>query len=159
MRTDHKPARPGRVAVAALCLLFAAEVARTLTSPRVGDLAAWYVALFAPFIILFMLVLWHPDLPPLVLHLYLVLQCALTWVLLSLNPEIDFVTTLFNALAAQVALVFTGRTRWTWVAILALSGPIALMIFLGPIRGLALGISAMAFGIAIPAIVAFNEEL
>ncbi len=158
MKTARR-ARPGRIAVAALCLLFAAEVARTLTTPRVGNLAAWYVAFFAPFIILFMAVLWHPDLPPRVLHLYLLLQCALTGVLLALNPEIDFVTSLFDALAYQVALIFVGRTRWTWVAVLALSSPLSLMILLGPVRGLALGLSGMAFAIILPALVAVNEEL
>ncbi len=155
----YKPIKPGRVAVAAICLLFAAEVARTLTTPRVGELGAWYVALFAPFFILFMLVLWHPNLPPLVLHLYFIQQCALTWVLLSLNPEIDFITTLFNGLSYQVALVFIGRARWAWVTLLAFMVPGSLMILLDPVRGLALGLPAMAFAIVLPALVAANAEL
>ncbi len=155
----QKPQKPGRIAIAALCLLSAAEVARTLTTPRVGDLAAWYAALFAPFFILFILVLWHPDLPPVVRHLYLILQCALFWALLSLNPDIDFVTALLDMLAYQVALLFTGRTRWLWVGLLALLAPVSLMILIEPIRGLLLGLTPMAFAIALPALVAVNEEL
>ncbi len=158
MNTDRKY-RPGRIAVAVMCLLFIAEIARTLTSPHVGNLAAWYLALFAAFIILFVVVLWHPDLPDPVLHVYFALQCGQILVLLSLNPEIDFLCALFNMLSYQAALVFTGRTRWLWAGILALLVPGSLMLFLPPLRGLALGLSTMAFAIVLPAYIVVNEEL
>ncbi len=155
----YRKYRPGRIAAAVMCLLFIAEIARTLTSPHVGNLAAWYLALFAPFILLFVVVLWRPDLPDLVLHLYFALQCTLIFALLSLNPEIDFLCALFNMLSYQAALVFTGRTRWLWAGILTLFVPGSLMLFLPPLRDLALGLSTMAFAIVLPAYIVVNEEL
>ncbi len=151
--------KPGRIAIGVMCLLFMAEIARTLTSPHVGNLTARYLALFAPRIILFVVVLWHPDLPNLVLHVYFALQSALILALISLNPEIDFLCALFNMLSYQAALVFTGRTRWLWTGILALLVPGSLMLFMPPLRGLALGLSTMAFAIVLPAYIVVNEEL
>ncbi len=157
--TSYRKSKPGRIALAVMCLLFIAEIGRTLTSPHVGNLAARYLALFVPFIILFTVVLWHPDLPDLVLHVYLALQSALILALLSLNPEIDFLCALFNMLSYQAALVFAGRTRWLWAGILALLVPGSLMLFMPPFRGLALGLSTMAFAIVLPAYIVVNEEL
>ncbi len=156
---SFRKARPGRIAIAVMGLLFIAEIGRTLTSPHVGNLTAWYLALFAPFIILFVVVLWHPDLPDFVLHGYFALQCALILALLSLNPAIDFLCALFNMLSYQAALVFTGRTRWLWAGILALLVPGSLIVFMPPLRGLALGLSTMAFAIVLPAYIVVNEEL
>ncbi len=159
MDSLYKPLKPGPMAIAAICLLSAAEVARTLTSPQIGELAGWYVALFTPFFLLFAVVLWHPDLPRLALHLYLLFQSVLILALLALNPEIDFITALFVMLAYQAALVFNGRTRWLWSGALALLVPLSLMVLLAPLKGLAVGLPPMAFAIAFPAYVAVNQEL
>ena len=152
-----KAIKPSRAGVIALYLIYAAEVARTLTSPRIED-EGWYVALFLLFLVLFTAVLWRPDIPRALLHLYLIAQCAITLALLARNPELDFVTALFPFLAYQAALVFPSRTRWVWVGILfALTGG-SLMVFLDPIRGLALSLTTMAFCIVLPAFVVANEQ-
>ncbi len=153
------PLRPGRTAVAAICLLFAAIVARTLNSPRVGELAPWYLALFATFFILYTLTLLRPGLPAAVQHLYLTLQCGLIFALLSLNPEIDFMASLFPLLSYQAALIFKGRRIWLWVGMRALLTPASLMVLMDPAKGLALGLSTLPFVIILPAFVVANEEL
>lgn len=151
------PIRPGRAGILALYFLYAAEVARTLTSPGVTDVAP-YAALFALFIVLFTVVLWRPNLPRVVLHLYLVVQCAITLLLLALDPALDLVTTLYAFVAYQVALVFPSPIRWMWVGtVVALTGG-SLMIAEGPVQGLAMGLITMAACIALPALVVANEQ-
>jgi signal transduction histidine kinase len=157
MNSHSTPLKPGRTAVIAIYLVFGAEVARTLTSPKVGNLATWYLGLFLPFIVLLTAVLFRPCIYPGLLHLYFVIQSALTLALLSLNPQLDLITALFALLSYQVALVFTGRTRWTWVGILVLLTPGSLLFYLG-LRGLALGLVPMAVGIVLPTYVAVVEE-
>ena len=141
----------------AIYLAFVAEVARTLTSPKIGDLSVWYLALFLPLILLFTAVLLRPGIHRGLLHLYFLVQSAIVLVLLSLNPQLDFVTTLFVLLSYQAALVFTGPTRWMWVGILVLLTPGSLTFYLG-LKGLALGLVTMAFGIVLPAYVTVIEE-
>jgi len=158
MDPSSNPRKPGRTASVGIYLTLAAEVARTLTSSRVGDRSAQYIALFAVLIILYSIVLWRPDIPSVLLHLYFGVQSALTLLLLALNPEIDFVTTVFALLSFQAALVFSGASRWVWVGILVSLIPGSLMFFLGPLRGIALGLVTMAAGIVLPAFVAVSEE-
>jgi signal transduction histidine kinase len=149
--------KPGRTAVIAIYLFLAAEVARTLTSPKVGNLAAWYLTLFLPFVILLTAMLWRPDIHIGLRHLYFVVQSALTLALLSLNPQLDLITALFAMLSYQVAMVFTGGTRWVWVGILALLTPGSLLFYLG-LRGLALGLVPMAIGLVLATYVAVIEQ-
>ncbi len=152
------PTRPGRVGIAALYLLLAALVARTLTWANRPDQSSNYVLLFSLFTLLFTALLWHPNLRRPLLHLYLIVESLVTLLLLSLDPDIDAITVLFIVLAFHSALLFTGSTRWVWVAILDLAIPISLVVFLGPLRGLSAGFLPMAVGIIVPAIVAANEE-
>lgn len=151
--------RPGSIGVVAVYLFFAAQVARTLTSPNIGNDIGSYIILFALFIILYSLVLSHPNLPYALLHGYLLFQSGLTMALLSLGPEIDSITVLFILLAYQVPLVFMGQLRWIWVTVLTLAIPTSVVVFLGPLRGLSAGLVPMAVSILVPAIVAANEEI
>lgn len=157
MNSISTPPKPGRAAWIAICLFLAAEVARTLTSPKVGTLAAWYLALFLPFVVLFTAMLWRPGIHTALQHLYFVVQCALTIALLSLNPQLDLISALFAMLSYQAALVFTGPPRRAWVGALVLLTPGSLMFYLG-LRGLALGLVPMAVGIILPTYVAVIEE-
>ena len=157
MNPTSTPLRPGRTAVIAIYLTFAAEVARTLTSPKVGNLAARYVALFLLFLVLLTVVLFRPGIRPALLHVYFAIQSALTLALLSLNPQLDLITALFAVLSYQVPLVFTGTTRWVWVGILALLSPGSLLFYLG-LRGLALGLVPMAVGLILAAYAAVVQE-
>ena len=155
----YRKGRPGRIALAAISVFFAAVVARTLSWPGAGQFIAWYAALFLIVLILYFALLWRPGLPDPVLHLYFVLQSALILALLAVNPKIDFVTALYPILAYQAALVLSGRARWFWVGAIVLQTPLGLMIFLDPLQGLALGLSPMAFAIISSALVVVNEEL
>jgi signal transduction histidine kinase len=149
--------RPGRTALIAIYLLFAAEVARTFTSSKVGNLAPWYSALFLPFLGLMTIVLFRSGIRPGLLHLYFGAQSALTLGLLSLNPDLDLITALFAMLSYQAALVFIGTARWVWVGILAVLTPGSLLLFLG-LRGLGLGLVPMAVGIILAMYVTVVEQ-
>ena len=74
-------------------------------------------------------------------HLALALQAAIVLLLLALNPERDFVTTLFVAQCYQAAIVFAGRTRLVWVAVLVSLIGASLVVELGLLRGLSLALS------------------
>jgi signal transduction histidine kinase len=92
------------------------------------------------------------------LHVYFALQSAIILILLSLHPQLDFVTALFVLLCYQAALVFAGRTRWFWIGLFVLLIGGSLMFYLGPLQGLALGLTSMAAGIILPAYVIANRE-
>jgi len=151
--------RPGRVAIAAIYLALAAEIARTLAATP--DRAQWqaYLGLYAAFAVLFTFVLVRPNLRAEILHLYFGVQSALILLLLALNPTLDFVTALFALLSYQAALVFGGVTRWLWVSVFALLAAGALIFYLGALMGLALASAPIAVGIVLAAYVAANQEL
>jgi signal transduction histidine kinase len=153
------PLRPSRIGVIAIYLVFVAETARTLVLTTNRDLWPWYLGLHSVFIILFTAVLWRPALRPGLLHVYFALQSAIILVLLSVNPQLDFTTTLFVLLCYQAALVFAGRTRWFWIGLFVLLTGGSLMFYLGLLGGLALGLTSMAAGIILPAYVIANREV
>lgn len=153
------PLRPGRIGVTAIYLVFAAETARTLALTTNRDLWPWYLGLYAVFIISFTAVLWRPGVHTGLLHVYFALQSAIILTLLSLNQQLDFVTALFVLLCYQAALVFAGRARWFWIGLFVLLTSGSLMFYLGPLRGLALGLTSMAAGIILPAYVIANREV
>ncbi|HLA97293.1 MAG TPA: histidine kinase [Anaerolineales bacterium] len=152
------PLRPGRIGVTAIYLAFVAETARTLVLTTNRDLWPWYLGLHSVFIISFTAVLWRPALHAGLLHVYFALQSAIILGLLSLNPQLDFVTALFVLLCYQAALVFAGWTRWLWIGLFVLLIGGSLMFYLGPLRGLALALTSMASGIVFPAYVIANHE-
>jgi len=123
------------------------------------DLWPWYLGLYSVFLVLFTAVLWRPGLLVGLLHVYFALQSAIILALLSLNPQLDFVTVLFVLLCYQAALVFAGRTRWFWIGLFILLIGGSLMFFLGLLGGLALGLTSMAAGIVLPAYVIANREV
>ncbi len=159
MNPSAKPLRPGRTAVIALYVVIVAGVARTLASTPTQDLWPWYLGLHGVYLVLFTAVLRRPTLRPAWLHLYFAFQSALVLALLSLNPELDFVTGLFPVLSYQAALVFAGSTRWVWVGLFVLLTGGSLMLYLGPLEGLALGLTPSAVGIVLAAYVVVNEEI
>lgn len=151
--------KPGRIAVAALYLAFAAEIARTLATTPNRDAWASYLLLYGAFLILFTFVLFRPPRRAVFLHLYFGAQSALILFMLALNPELDFITALFALLAYQAALVFTETARWIWVATFVLLTASALIFYLGPLRGLAVAITPIAVSIVLAAHVAANQAL
>ena len=110
-------------------------------------------------LVLFTLALWRPIRQPLWQHLYFVFQSLLVLVLIALRPRFDFIVVLFVLLSFQAVLVFPGRARWIWVAILALLTSVPLMVGLGALQGLSLALMPMTIGIVFAAYVAVTQEI
>jgi signal transduction histidine kinase len=157
-RSATVPLKPGRIGVAAIYLAYAAVVARTLTLEVIRPLLPRYLGLELVYITLFTALLWKPNLPGWLMHLYFVLQSALVLLILSLRPQFDFVVVLFLLLGYQASLFFTGRMRWTWVIGLVLLTGGSLIFYLGFLQGLALALTTMAVEIVIPAYLIVNHN-
>src|SRR3990172_773477 len=159
MNPSAKPLRPSRTAVIAVYVVIVAGVAGTLAWTPKQDLWPWYVGLHGVYLVLFTAILWRPTFRSEWLHLYFALQSAIVLAMLSLNPELDFVTGLFPILSYQAALVFAGSARWMWVGLFVLLTGGSLMFYLGPLEGLALGLTPIAAGVVLAAYVVANEEI
>jgi signal transduction histidine kinase len=151
--------RPGKIVVAAVYILYAAIVIRTLTNQNIRLRLPIYLALEFLYLVLFTLALWRPIRKPLMRHLYFVFQSLLVLVLIALRPRFDFIVILFVLLSFQAVLIFPGRARWIWVAALALLTTIPLMVALGALLGLSLALMPMTIGIIFAAYVAVTQEI
>jgi signal transduction histidine kinase len=155
------PLRPGRTSLWAGYVFFVAVIARTLAQSAV-DQPGWlpvYAGLGLTSLALFSVVQWRPALRPRWLHLYFSVQSGLILALVSLHPHRDYVTALFVLLSFQVALVFTGRTRWLWCGIFILAAAGSLMVYLGILYGLGLAMTPIAGCIVFPAYVIANHDI
>jgi len=150
--------KPGRIAVIALYLAFAAEIARTLGATPNRDAWASYLLLYGAFLILFTFVLFRPPRRAVFLHLYFGAQSALVLIMLALNPELDFITALFALLSYQAALLFTAAARGFWIAAFISLTAGALFFYLG-LPGLAMAITPIAISVVLAAHVIANQEL
>lgn len=156
---DHyMPIKPGRIALIAIYLVFAAVVLRTLTYSDIRLLLPRYLWLQLVYVILFTALFWKPRIPAWLMHVYFAFQSVLVWIILSLYPEFDFIVVLFLLLCYQASLFFTARVRWTWVLILVSLTGGSLMFSLGFFQGLALALTTMASEIVILSYVIVNQE-
>jgi signal transduction histidine kinase len=153
------PLKPGRVALIAIYLIYAAVVARTLALEPIRPLLPRYLGLELVYVALYSALLWKPDVPIWLKHPYLVVQSALVLWILSLRPQFDFVVVLFALLTYQASLFFSGRMRWIWVSWLVLLTGGSLIFYLGFLRGLALALTTMAAEIVIPAYVIVSQNV
>lgn len=152
------PIKPSRVALVAIYLVFIAVVLRTLTYGIRPQLLPAYLGLDLVYAVLFTILFWKPGIPQWLIHLYFAFQSVVVLIMLSLDPEFDFVVLLFLLLGYQAALFFRGRVRWVWtLALVALTGG-SLMFHLGPLRGLAIGLTTMAAEIVILSYVIVSQE-
>lgn len=152
------PRKSGWIGLTAIYLAFLAVLARTFTLEMTSSLMTRYLGLEIFYLLLFSLVLWKPGIPQWLMHLYFVVQCAVVFWLLSLQPDFDFVLVLFVLLGYQAALFFRGLICWTWVLIMVLLTAGLLAFFHGFFHGLGLGLTTMAAEIVIPAYVMVNQE-
>ncbi len=150
--------KPSKIILAALYLVFAAVVARTLTYPDISSLLPRYVQLEATYIGLYTAVFFVPRRAQWLLQLYLTGQCALVLSILSLYPEFDFVIVLFLLLCYQAMLFFDRPRRSLWIGFLVMITGGSLIYFLGLLRGLALSLTTMAAEIIIAAFGTVIEE-
>ena len=148
---------PGILALAAIYLVFAAVVVRTLTSPHIAPLITEYIRLELIFGILFTLAWFLPRFQWL-MCLYLVVQSILVLMLVVLHPIFDFVVLLFLILCYQSSFFFSGRLRWTWVMIFVLLTGGSLTYFLGLLHSLAVSLTTIAGEIVVTAYLTVNEE-
>lgn len=159
MTRSSNPLRPGRVSTIAIYLAFAAIAAQILVRVTDPGLFPKYVILLAVFILLFTLTLVFAKLRHNVFQSYFAIQSAIILIMLSLDPESDVVTGLFAILCFQAAMVFTGRIRWAWIAILVALTVGSLIFFLGTLRGLALGMTPIGIALALAFLVFANQEI
>jgi signal transduction histidine kinase len=152
--------RSVQVGVIAVYVFCAAIIGRSLAYVFV-DLAAWfpwYMGLELAFLILFIIVMWRPDLPKWSLHTFFVLQSIIIVCLVSLPTHLDFMTSLFIMPSYQLAQVLTGKSRWIWVGIFCALTAGSMIIWLGLLRGLALAMIPIAGNIVILTYVIANRE-
>lgn len=153
------PTRPGRVGIAGAFLFVLAQIARALTSLQPTQSITPYIMLSGIYTILFTALLVRPNVHPILRHLYLVSQGLITLALLLLRPDLDSMTAFFILMAFHVPFLFAGTPRWVWISVFALATPVSLVTFLGPLRGLAAGLTPMAASVLVPAIAVLNEEI
>ena len=151
--------RPGKIVTAAVYLLYAAVVIRTLANPNIQARLPIYLGLEFLYLLLFTLVMWHSPRQPLWQHLYFCAQSILVLALTLLRPKFDFIDILYVLLSFQAVLVFSGRAGWIWVGILALLTSIPLMATLGALQGLSLTLMPMTIGLVFAAYVAVTREI
>jgi signal transduction histidine kinase len=150
---------PGRIVLAAVFLIFAAVVIRTLANPNIRARLPIYLALEFLYLAPFTLALWRSIRKPLIQHLYFVYQSSIVLVLIALRPRFDFIVVLFVLLSFQAVLIFSGRARWIWVAALAMLTCIPMMVALGALLGLSLALMPMTIGIVFAAYAAVTQEI
>jgi signal transduction histidine kinase len=159
MHSSTPDPRPGKIVIGAVYLLYAAIVIRTFANPNIRARLPIYLALEFLYLVLFTLTLWRPLRQPLWQHLYFVFQSLLVLVLIALRPRFDFMVILYVLLSFQAVMIFPGRTRWIWVAVLALLSSIPLMVGLGALQGLSLALMPMTIGLVFAAYVAVTQEI
>jgi len=159
MSTASNTFKPGRIGLIFMYVVYAAVVVRALSKVSSPKLLPWYLVLFFVYLVLVSALLWRPGVPRVLLHPYMLVQASITLMLLSLDPENDFVAVLWALLCYQAALIFTGRTRWVWVGILVALIGASLMFYLGPLRGLGIALPTMAASIVISAHVVVSGEI
>lgn len=147
-----------RIIIGALYLVALSVVARTVVDAPPGGLL-WLAVLEAVYLVLFTL-LWFPRVAAgTTAHAVLACQTLVVMALVLMNPEVDYVASFFVPLSYQAAVVFGGRTRWVWPAGFMVLTAAPLMVFLGPLRGLAVALLPMVGQVVLPAYAAANQEV
>jgi signal transduction histidine kinase len=145
------------ISLIAVFISYAAVVLRTLGREDLQALLPVYLILELIYLVLLILVLWHPIRWQPGKYIYFVVHTLLVMCLLLANPRFDFVSVLFVILAFEAALLFTRRVLAWWVGILILLTFIPLTISQG-IYGVSLSIMPMAIIIVYPASVLATQD-
>jgi signal transduction histidine kinase len=155
-------AQPGstslRLAGVAMLALWAVVLARALGLADAGQ-RPWYVAGFALFLAITLVVLLWRRAPSPLLHVALAAQAALVLLLLGIEPQRDFVTVLFLVQCFEAAVVFPALARTIWVALLVALIGLSLVFELDLVLGLSRGFVTMAGGVVLAMYVVVIREL
>jgi signal transduction histidine kinase len=147
------------VGLVLVCLSSLAQFARAFVIVDGRGTWGWYLVLGAVYLGVFTLITLRPFKRPWLLHAIWVGECLLVLALLSIDPELDFLSALFAPIAFQVALLLPGRTTWSWLTALVVLTAGSLMIYLGPLRGLSLALVPMAVQVVLVASVVVAREI
>jgi signal transduction histidine kinase len=158
LQSSEDRLKPSWLALAVLYLVFTAVVFRTFAIDENRPLIGWYLGFELVYLILYTVGFFLFNLPGSIKHLYLVLQSAIVWYMISWRPEFDFLVLLFLLLSYPASLFLTGKTRWIWILGLVLLTGGSLIFYLGLIRGLALSLTTMAAELVVPAFIIVNYE-
>ncbi len=154
-RAGEPSARLGLVAVA---VAWTAVLARALILSG-PDLRLAYVAGMTPFLaMLLVVIVRRPRVTP-ALHVAFAAQAAIVLVLLALDTDHDFLTTLLVLECYEAAVATGGSTRLAWVTLLVATIGCSLVLALGPLHGLALALIPMAAGIVLAMFPVVGGEL
>lgn len=159
LQSPPATARPAKIVIAGVYLLYLAVVIRTLANPFIRARLPAYLALEFLYLILFTVVLFRAPQKTSWRHLYFICQSLIILFLIWLRPKFDFIVVLFILLSFQAVLIFTGRPRWLWVAIFTLLTGVSLVLGLGVLQGLSLALMPMTVCIVFPAYVSVMQDV
>jgi signal transduction histidine kinase len=145
------------ITLAAVFITYVAVVLRTLARGDIQALLPVYLVLELIYLVLLILMLWHPIAWQPGRYIYFVVQTLLVLYLLLVHPQFDFVAVLFVILAFEAALVFPRRVLAWLVGILILLTFIPLTISQG-MYGVALSLMPIAICIVYPAYVLVTQD-
>ncbi len=148
--------------VVVCCVGFAAQLARALVVAGDAQLGLWYVGLGGLATVLCVVTLLRTPRRKWAVHVLLAVQCLLVTAMmfLSKGTEVDFLVALFIPFAAVAAVVFTGRTIWIWVGVVAaLSAVLPLVLLEDPLAGLAEASMTLAPEVVVAAYVVVARDL
>jgi signal transduction histidine kinase len=155
-QTLHKP---DRIPLICINLDIAAAVARTVTYSQIKSFLVQYIGLEMAFLILCTSTWLFTHPPRWLLHLYFIIQCIITILLVRIYPQFDFVILLFIVLSIQASYFFSGRVRLAWAAVLVLLTWGSMMYFLGFENSLVKTPTVIAAEIVVLAYVLVTEEI
>ncbi|MCC7358902.1 MAG: hypothetical protein IT317_05465 [Anaerolineales bacterium] len=152
------PLRPGRLAVAAAYLVFAANFAQVVFAPARPERLFWSAGLHLLYLGLYTAAGWQPARWARLQPAYFAGQSLIVTSLLLLDPAIGTVTALFVLLSFQAAFVLSSATRWVWISAFALLTAGPLMLHLGFLTGLARALMPATGCFVLAAYVVANQE-
>jgi signal transduction histidine kinase len=152
--------KPVQVGVMAFYVLFASYIWRSLSFSYLNhrDSFLVYTFLESLFLILFVLVMRRPRLPISLIYAYLLIQSAITFILILIPPSLDYLTGFYVLLSYQGALILAPRSRRVLTGIFCVLIFSSLFLGFGLVRCLALGLIPVAGCIIFPVYVIANRE-
>lgn len=148
-----------RVGLIVVTVAWAAVLVRALILSGDVRLAVAYLVGMPVFLVMLLIVIVRrPRVTP-ALHLVFAAQVAIVLVLLALDPDHDFITTVLVLECYEAAVALAGNTRLVWVVFLVATIGCSLVLELGPVHGLALALIPMAAGIVLAMFAVVGHEL
>jgi signal transduction histidine kinase len=145
------------ITLAAVFISFAAVVLRTLARDDTQELLSVYLGIELIYLVLLIMMLWHPITWQPGMNMYFVIQTLLVMFLLLINPLFDFVSVLFVILAFEAAVVFPRQTLGWWMVVLILLTFMPLTVSQG-VYGVSLSLMPIAGIIVYPAYVLVTRD-